>query len=329
MSKLFQAAKIGKLALKNRIIMAPMQRWQGSPEGYATNYHAKHYSERAKGGVGLVIVESAAVSENGRLFPNDIGIFTDHHREPLKKVVEAVHQADTPIFIQLCHGGRKAHPETTEQLVSASALPFDAFYGTPEEMTLLEIEAIIRDFKVAARRSVEVGFDGIEIHAAHGYLIHQFLSPLSNKRTDSFGGTLENRAKLLKEVLEAIREEIGKEYPIQIRFSAFDYEQGGLTPEQIGETIELIESIGLDAVHVSTGGLLPIQPDKVFPGYQVAHAEIVKTHTQLPVIAVGLIDKLNLAEDILEKGKADFIAIGRPLLENPYLVSEWKKAEEN
>jgi NADPH2 dehydrogenase len=323
--KLFTIAKIGNILLKNRIIMAPMQQWKGTSEAFATKYHVEHYSARAKGGVGLVIVESTSIAENGRLFQNDIGIFTDDHIQPLKQVVDEVHKYNTPIFIQLCHGGRKSSPENKGKLLAPSAIAFNDEYATPHEMTKQDIQEVINQFAQAARRSVQAGFDGVELHAAHGYLLHQFLSPLSNLRTDEYGGSLENRMRLLREVLQTVRQEVGSQYPVMIRVSASDYHPQGLSAEGVGEALRKLLPQGLDAVHVSSGGLLPIQPSEVYPGYQVSYAETIKKCVNVPVIAVGLIHTKELAEEILKENKADFIAIGRPLLENPNLAQEWER----
>jgi NADPH2 dehydrogenase len=285
--------------------MAPMQQRQGTKEAFATEYHKRHYSARAKGGVGLVMIESTSVSENGRLFQDDIGIFTDQHIEPLKQMVDAVHQYDTPIFIQLCHGDRKSSPTNKGQMMAPSAIAFDHHYGVPNEMSLNDIFEVIDQFVKASRRSIQAGFDGIELHAAHGYLIHQFLSPLSNKRNDDYGGPLENRVRFLKNILKAVREEVGEAFPIQIRFSASDYHEKGLIPKEIGESLKLLKPYKIDAVHVSSGGLLPIKPSSVYPGYQVPYAETIKEYTSAPIIAVGLIHTKELAEDVIATNKAN------------------------
>jgi NADPH2 dehydrogenase len=305
------------------MIMAPMQQRKGTSDAFATDYHVKHYSERAKGGIGLIVIESTSIAENGRLFPDDIGIFSDSHIEPLKQVVKAVHENGSRVFIQLCHGGRKASPENKGVMIAPSPFEFNEEYGIPNEMSLNDIQETLSQFTLAARRSVEAGFDGIELHAAHGYLLHQFLSPLSNKRTDHYGGSLENRVRFLKEVLITTRNEVDEDYPIIIRVSASDYHPEGLTPEMVGEAVKMLESFGLDGVHVSSGGLLPLRPPEVYPGYQVTYAETIKEYVSIPVIAVGLINTKEIAADILEQGKADCIAIGRPLLEDPYFIKEW------
>lgn len=323
MSKLFNPIRIGRIELANRLMAAPMQQHEGTAEGYATEYHTRHYSRFAKGGLGLVIVESTSVAENGRLFQDDIGIFTDEHIDPLTKVTEAVHKQGVPVFIQLCHGGRKASPANQGKMLAPNEIAFNEEYGTPNEMNQEEIRQVVECFRQAAGRAVAAGFDGIELHAAHGYLIHQFLSPLSNERQDEYGGSSENRLRLLKEVLTAVRQQVGEDYPVQIRFSASDYIEGGLTPEIIGDAVKALESLGVDAIHVSTGGLLPVKPAHVYPGYQVPHVEIIKQYTTIPLIAVGLIHNPELAEEIVRNQKADCIAIGRPLLKDPDFVKNW------
>lgn len=307
--------KIGNLPLKNRLILAPMQQNQGTLEAMATDYHVRHYGERA-GDVGLVILESTGVSPNGRLYPNDIGIFTEDHIAPLRKVVDAVHSKGTPIFIQLTHGGRKAWPEAILRMVAPSPVAYDDFYGVPEAMTKDDIQQAIAEFRAAARRSRQAGFDGIELHLAHGHLLHQFLSPLSNLRTDEYGGSPENRLRLIREVLEAIREEVGCGYPVQVRVSASDFADGGLTPVDVAHALTYLEEL-IDAVHVSSGGAVPVPPLTDGAGYQVPYAAIIKQYVKVPIIAVGRIYTEELANFILADELADFIAIGRPMQEDP------------
>lgn len=306
---------IGRLRLKNRLLMAPLQQYKGTPEGFANAHHVEHYGRRA-GHVGLIVLESTAVSANGRLWGNDIGIFTDRHVEPLKKITDAVHSRRTPVFVQLSHGGRKSSPEVTNRLVAPSAIAFDDRYGIPEALSESGMKSIVEEYRLAARRSIEAGFDGIEIHAAHGFLIHQFLSPLSNRRSDDYGGASENRARFLKEVLCAIRGEVGRSYPVMIRISATDYSEGGLIPAEWARLLKPLEP-DLDAIHVSSGGNLPVQPSDVYTAYQLPHAAAIKPHFDIPVIAVGQIYTRSLANRILEDRLADGIAIGRPLLDDP------------
>lgn len=308
---------IGRATIRNRLVMAPMQQYKGTPEGLATEHHIQHYRRRAKG-IGLMIVESTAVSDNGRLWPNDIGIYSERHVEKLKRVTDAVHAGQTPIYVQLSHGGRKSAPEVTSRLIAPSAIPYDAAYGMPAELTVSEIETMVEHYRLAAKRSLAAGFDGIEVHAAHGFLIHQFLSPLSNRRNDPYGGTPLARTKFLRDVLAAIRSETGSGYPVMIRVSSTDYAVGGLTPRDLALMLQPLEAEGLiDAVDVSSGGLLPVEPADVHPGYQLPDAAIIKQHLRVPVIAVGGIRTRSLADRILRDGLADAVAIGRPLLEDP------------
>ncbi|MBH5317827.1 tRNA-dihydrouridine synthase [Paenibacillus sp. GSMTC-2017] len=306
---------LGNFRLKNRLIMAPMQQYMGTPEAFANNHHVEHYARRAKH-VGLVILESTAISSNGRLWANDIGIYTDRHVEPLRKITDAIHIYQTPVFIQLSHGGRKSSPEVTETLVAPSAIAYNDHYGTPESLSAEGIAKVIEEYRLAAKRSIKAGFDGIEIHAAHGFLIHQFLSPLTNTRLDRYGGTSENRARFLKEVLFAIRGEVGRNYPVIIRISATDYSEGGLTPADWVRLLQPLES-ELDAIHVSTGGNVPVKPSDVYEAYQLPHAAAIKQHFNIPIIAVGKIYTRSLANHVLADQLADAIAIGRPLLDDP------------
>lgn len=306
---------IGKLTLKNRLIVSPMQQWQGTPESFATDYHVQHYAKLASG-AGLLIIESTGVSPNGRLFHNDIGIFTDAHTAFLKPVVDAVHAKDTPVFIQLTHGGRKSWRNGASRLLAPSAIAYDDEYGVPEKMSVADIRAEVENFRLAARRSLQAGFDGIEVHAAHGHLVHQFLSPLSNRRTDEYGGSLENRSRFLQEILEAVRSETGRDYPVIVRVSASDFAEGGLTPAEVGKILRGLEAY-IDAVDVSSGGLLPVNPLATPDGYQVPYASIIKQYVGIPVIAVGKIHDPSFAEFIVSENLSDFIAVGRPLLQDP------------
>ncbi|OZB98487.1 NADH:flavin oxidoreductase [Paenibacillus sp. XY044] len=315
---LYSEKYIGRLSLSNRLIVSPMQQNQGTPEAFATDYHVNHYS-RLAAGAAMVMLESTGVSPNGRLFGNDIGIFTDDHVAPLKKVVEAVHAKKTPIFIQLTHGGRKSWKNGGSRLLAPSPIAYDDEYGIPEEMSLSDIQSEIENFRQAARRSLEAGFDGIEVHAAHGHLVHQFLSPLSNHRADEYGGSPEKRTRFLRDILEAVRLEVGDDYPVMIRVSASDFVEGGLAPVDVAQIAASLEPL-LDAVDVSSGGLLPVNPAATPDGYQVPYASIIKQYVSIPIIAVGKIYTRALAEFILSDRLADFIAVGRPLLDNPEYI---------
>jgi len=326
MSIAFTPFNLGGLRLKNRLVMAPMQQYRGTRESLATAYHEFHYGRCAEGGVGLIIVESTAVSPNGRLFKDDIGLFSDAHIAPLKRVTDAVHAHGVPVLVQLCHGGRKSNPPPGAELLAPSALGFDpggdAGYSVPRAMAGADIAHAVAEFGAAARRAVQAGFDGIELHAAHGYLLHQFLSPLSNRREDAYGGSAAGRVRFLLEALGAIRAAVGPAYPVTIRVSASDYVDGGLNPEALAEALNLLLPLGLVAVHVSSGGLLPVAPAQVFPGYQLPYARSIRQAVPLPVIAVGGLHRRSLIEQALTEGDADLIAIGRPILERPDFMTD-------
>lgn len=322
MSLAFTTFQLGRIRLKNRLVMAPMQQYRGAADGSATAYHPLHYGRCAEGGIGLIVVESTAVASGGRLFKDDIGIYADRHIAPLRAVTEAVHGFDVPVFIQLSHGGRKSNPPAGERLLAPSALPFDADYGLPEEMSQNDIDEAVKAFADAALRAAAAGFDGIELHAAHGYLIHQFLSPLSNLRDDAYGGSAEGRRRFAREVLAAVRAAVGPEFPVSLRVSASDYVDGGLTPESVADAVNALVPLGLVAVHVSSGGLLPLAPADTRPGYQLGWARAIRQAVPVPVIAVGGLHRRALIEQALADGQADLVAIGRPILERPDFMTD-------
>jgi NADPH2 dehydrogenase len=317
MSQLFTPGRIGQLALRNRIVMSPMQQYRGDPQGHATEYHRHHYARPAQGGAALIIVESTAVAVEGRLFADDLGLFDDSQVAPLRAVVGAVHAAGAAIAVQLSHGGRKALSSAGVPLLAPSALAYDAEHGMPRVMTAADLARLVAQFAAAARRAQAAGFDAIELHAAHGYLIHQFLSPLSNERSDAYGGSIEARGRLLREVFQAVRAAVGPGYPLLVRVSASDYAPGGLTPSDVAAQLRPLLAMGLDAVDVSSGALRPSDRPEVGPGYQVAFAAEIRAALGIPVIAIGLIRGGEAAEAILLAGQADFIAFGRPFLERP------------
>ena len=303
--------------LKNRIVMPPMCMYSSDETGMANDFHYTHYVTRAIGAVGLIILESTGVVENGRTTDNDLGIWDDTHIDGLKKIVNGVKKYGSKIAIQLNHGGRK-YTGTASQAVAPSAVKFDERSTLPKELTRDDIKEIVLNFKEAAKRADKAGFDAIEIHGAHGYLIHQFLSPLSNLRKDEYGGDIKNRIRFLKEILEAVTEVWPKEKAILLRVSAYDYKEGGIT---LNDMIEIINEIKeyIDIVHVSTGGLIPVEIN-AYPGYQVNYSSIIKEKCNIPTIAVGLITDINMAEEIISNGRADLVAVGRELLRNPYFV---------
>ena len=329
-SLLYQPLKLRGLELRNRLIMAPMCQYS-AVDGLVQNWHRRHYGERALGGVSLQIVEATAVQARGRISPADLGLWNDAQRDAFVPVVEAAHAAGAKIGVQLAHAGRKASTHVPWQgsgqvgadqggwtTVSAGTAPFDPTYPVPEALDAAGIRDLIADFAAAARRAVEAGFDTVEIHAAHGYLLHQFLSPLTNQRTDAYGGSLENRFRLAVEVARAIRKTVPETMPVLIRVSGTDWVEGGWTIEETVALLKVLKIEGVDLVDVSSGGLIPGVKIPIGPGYQVPLAERVKRESGLLTTTVGLIVEAAQAETILAEGKADAVTLGRLLLRDPY-----------
>ena len=314
MAKLFEPYTIKGTVLKNRIVMAPMCMYQSDQEdGKVTDWHRVHYPTRAVGGVGLIITEATAVQPQGRISTRDLGIWEDSHIDGQAEIVRLMKQNGAKTGIQLAHAGRKATIEGDIQ--SSSAIAFDDNYKVPKEMSTEEIKETVEAFKNAARRSKKAGFDVIEIHAAHGYLINQFLSPLTNKRTDEYGGSPENRYRLLGQVIDAIKGVW--DGPLFVRISAHDYREGGMTPEHYVEMCQWMKQQGVDLIDVSSGAVVPAQIP-VFPGYQVPYAETIKKQTPIATGAVGLITSPLHAEEILQNDRADLVFLARELLRDPY-----------
>jgi NADPH2 dehydrogenase len=316
MSKLFSSFKVKNIELKNRIVMAPMCMYSAENDGVAKDWHCIHYATRAMGGVGLIIQEATAVESRGRISDRDLGIWEDSQTEGLKRIVSQVRKNGAVMGIQLAHAGRKCEV-VKENIIAPSAIAFNESYQIPSEMSKGDIRDVVEAFKAGAKRAAEAGYDVIELHGAHGYLINEFLSPLSNKRIDQYGGSAENRARFLKEVLAAVREVWPMEKAIILRVSAEDYAEGGNHPQDLAEMVNIVKSEGLDIIHVSSGAVVP-SPIKVYPGYQVKFAEIIKEKTGLPVIAGGLITTAEMAEEIVQNNRADLVFLARELLRNPY-----------
>lgn len=316
MSKLFSNTKIKDMELKNRIVMAPMCMVTSNDEGYVKDWHVIHYGSRAIGGTGLIILEATAVESRGRIKNGDLGIWNDSHIEGLAKIVETSKSLGAKVGIQLAHAGRKCEVKS-EKIIAPSPIAFDSSYPIPAEMTEEDIRVVINAFKDGARRADEAGFDVIEIHGAHGYLINEFLSPLTNKREDEYGGNLENRTRFLKDIIREIKTVWPENKPIILRISAEEYVENGNHPEDLVDIINLVKDEGIDIINVSSGGVVPANID-VYPGYQIPFAEVIKEGTGLPVIAGGLITEPDMAEEILKNNRADFIFLGRELLRNPY-----------
>lgn len=328
MSKLFSCFKIKDLELKNRIVMAPMCMKSADDDGFARDWHYIHYSSRAIGGVGLIILEATGVLPEGRITDQDLGIWSDTQIESLKKVVDECHKFGAKVGIQLGHAGRKSEC-LSNQIFAPSAIAFDNSYRKPTEMSKKDIERTINAFKAAAKRALSAGFDIIELHGAHGYLINQFLSPLTNKRNDEYGGSVENRVRFLSEVLETVKTIWPNTKPIILRVSAEEYSDGGNTANKTAELINLLKHKGIDIVDVSSGGTVPAQL-KTFPGYQTKCSEVIKHNCYIPTISGGLVTSPLMAEEILCNDRADLIFLGRELLRNPYwTLQAAKELKEN
>lgn len=314
---LFSPFTIKNTTFKNRIVMSPMCMYSSHNEdGKVQNWHITHYASRAVGQVGLIIVEATAVTPQGRISNRDLGIWNDEHIKGLKVIVDRCHEHGAKVGIQLAHAGRKATVEG--EILAPSAIPFNEKMKTPKEMTVADINETISAFQNGAKRAKEAGFDVIEIHGAHGYLLNEFLSPLTNKRSDNYGGSAENRYRILKEVIEAVKKEW--DGPLFVRISANDYHPDGLTIESYLEFTKQMKDQGVDLIDCSSGGVIASAQMDIYPGYQVQYAEKIKNGVGVYTGAVGLITSCHHAEEILKNGRADLIFLGRELLRNPYWV---------
>lgn len=312
-TRLFSPYTIKNVTLKNRIVMSPMCMYSSyNQDGKVTDWHRVHYPTRAAGQVGLVMLEATAVTPEGRISYQDLGIWSDEHIEGLQEIVRLIHHHESKAAIQLAHAGRKA--ELEETIIAPSAIPFEGM-KMPKEAGKEDIANIISSFREGARRAREAGFDIIEIHGAHGYLISEFLSPLSNKRTDEYGGITDNRYRLLREIIEAVKTEW--DGPIFVRISANEYHEDGNSLEQFIQFARYMKEQGVDLIDCSSGGVVPASID-VYPGYQVNLADQIRSRAGIATGAVGLISSGLQAEEILGNGRADLIFVGRELLRNPY-----------
>lgn len=314
-AKLFEPYTIRNVTLKNRIVMSPMCMYACPGEdGMVQDFHLVHYTSRAIGQVGLIIQEATAVLPEGRISPNDLGIWDDRHIEGLAKLVANIKENGAHAGIQLAHAGRKA--TVREEIFAPSAIPFSDKYKMPTELDKAGIERVVSAFKEGALRAKKAGFDVIEIHAAHGYLLNEFLSSLTNRREDEYGGSAENRYRILREVIDAVRSIW--DGPLFVRISACDYAEGGMTPEDYVPMVRWMKEQGVDFIDVSSGGVVPDAKIKSYPGYQVPYSEIIRREVSIPTGAVGLITSPLQAEEILQNGRADLVFLGRELLRNPY-----------
>ena len=330
MAKLFTPLTIKAVTFKNRIVVSPMCEYS-SVDGFANEWHLVHLGSRAVGGAGLIITEATAVSPEGRISPEDLGIWKNAHLDKLKNIVAFIHKHGSVAGVQLAHAGRKASCSSPWnggkqlvkenggwQTVAPSALPFYEGDAAPEALNADGIKKVIADFTAAAQRALAAGFKLIEIHGAHGYLIHEFLSPLSNQRTDEYGGSFENRIRLLLEITAAVQSVWPKELPLFVRISATDWASGGWNEEEASKLAGLLKDKGVDLIDCSSGGLTNAQKITIGPGYQVPFAEKIKKEAGILTGAVGMITEAQQAETILEKGHADLIIIARELLRDPY-----------
>jgi NADPH2 dehydrogenase len=314
MAKLFEPFTIRDTTFKNRIVMAPMCMYSSlNEDGMVEDWHKIHYATRAVGQVGLIIVEATAVQPDGRISTQDLGIWSDDHVEGLAEAVRLMQQHGAKTGIQLAHAGRKATVDG--DIFAPSAIAFSDSYRTPVEMTKVDIKETVKAFKEGAIRAKKAGFDVIELHAAHGYLINEFLSPLSNKRTDAYGGSAENRYRLLREVIDEVR--TVWEGPLFVRISAHDYADGGMTADRYVEMAQWMKEQGVDLIDVSSGAVVPAAID-ASPGYQVPFSETIKGGADIATGAVGLITTGIQAEEILKNGRADVVLLARELLRDPY-----------
>ncbi|HEY0686058.1 MAG TPA: NADH:flavin oxidoreductase/NADH oxidase [Steroidobacter sp.] len=330
-TKLFTPAQVGPITLANRIVIAPMCQYSAK-DGCMTDWHQMHLGQLALSGAGLLTIEATAVKPEGRITYADVGLYSDACEQAMRRVLESVRRwSDMPIAIQLGHAGRKASTEVPWK--GSAHLPVDhangwrteapsamGFHDSDAAPMALDREGLarVRDaFVDASRRSVRLGLDAIQLHSAHGYLLHQFLSPLSNRRDDEYGGSLENRMRFPLEVFEAVRAVVPANVAVSIRVSGTDWAPNGWDVEQTVEYARALEARGCNAIHVSSGGLTPTQQIPVGPGYQVPLARAVKAAVKMPVVAVGLISDFEHAESVLVAGDADFIALARAMLYNP------------
>jgi len=316
LSKLFTPYQIKNVTLKNRIVMSPMCMHESRDrDGMVNTFHKVHYASRAVGQVGLILLESTAIHPQGRISVDDLGIWSDSHIEGLKSIVSDVHEMGSKIGVQISHAGRKA--KVDGPIFAPSPIPYKEDAKKPEEMTISEIKETIGNFKLAACRSKKAGFDVIELHGAHGYLINEFLSPLTNKRTDKYGGnSRDNRYRFLREVINEINSVW--DGPLFVRISAKEYSTEGNTLDDFIYYSEEMKSQGVDLIDCSSGGVISSTKIDVFPGYQVSLADKIKHHAKVNTGAVGLITQAVQAEEILSNGRADLVFLARELLREPY-----------
>jgi 2,4-dienoyl-CoA reductase-like NADH-dependent reductase (Old Yellow Enzyme family) len=332
MNLLFSPLTIKSVTLKNRIVVSPMCQYS-SEDGFANDWHLVHLGSRAIGGAALIIMEATAVSPEARITYGDMGIWKDEHIARLRQITTFIHDNGSVAGIQLAHAGRKASTEKPWlgglqihsgknhwQAVAPSPIPLRDGDAAPHELTVTEIQKVIEDFKHAAARTVKAGFKLIELHAAHGYLINEFLSPLSNTRTDEYGGSFENRTRFLFQILDAVKTAWPETLPLFVRISASDWVEGGWTIDDSVKLCHLLKNKGVDCIDASSGGTVPYAKIPAGPGYQVPFAEVIKKQTGMLTAAVGIITNAKQAEEILQQQQADLIVMAREHLRDPYFA---------
>lgn len=330
MAKLFEPLSIKSITLPNRIVVSPMCEYS-SEDGFANDWHLVHLGSRAVGGAGLIIAEATAVAPEGRITPNDLGIWKDAHVTALKRITQFIKSQGSVPGIQLAHAGRKAScaqpwkgghtlsvSEGGWQVVAPSAVAFAEGTMLPHALDIAEIEVLKNDFAQAAKRALQAGFEVVEIHAAHGYLLHEFYSPLSNFRTDAYGGSFENRIRLLLEVTKAVQTEWPADLPLFVRISSTDWVEDGWTIHDSVKLCSILKEMGVDLIDCSSGGNIGSVKIPLVAGYQVPFAAQIKKECNMPTGAVGLITTAEQAEAILTNGEADLILLARELLRDPY-----------
>jgi 2,4-dienoyl-CoA reductase-like NADH-dependent reductase (Old Yellow Enzyme family) len=331
MTHLFNPLAIRDITFANRVFVSPMCQYS-STDGYANDWHFAHLGSRAVGGAALVLTEATAVLPEGRISPDDLGIWMDEHIEPLARIVRFIHEQGSVAGMQLTHAGRKASTYAPwvghgmildnnggwSNVVAPSALAFADEYPVPRTLSIDGIKNIVSAFAAAARRACEAGFRVLEIHAAHGYLIHEFLSPLSNQRTDAYGGSFENRTRLLREIVAAVRVAWPERAPLFVRISATDWIDGAWDVQQSVELARQLKELGADLIDCSSGGSVPHAEIAVGPGYQTPFAEQIRREANILTGAVGMITSPMQAEHILVTGQADAVIIAREFLRDPY-----------
>ena len=330
MSHLFEPFTLRGRTLPNRIVVSPMCQYSAD-DGLANDWHFVHLGSRAVGGAGLVIVEATAVTPDGRISPDDLGIWSDAHVGPLERIARFVKQQGSAAGLQIAHAGRKGSTwrpwsgrgaipidQRGWRPVGPTEEPFDSDYPTPRALTVSDMAGVVEAFAAAARRAVSAGFDVLEVHAAHGYLIHEFLSPLSNHRADQYGGSFDNRARLCLEIVEAVRAVWPEPRPLFVRISSTDWTDGGWDLDQAVELACRLRSRGVDLIDCSSGGNIAHAHIPLAPGYQVPFAERIRRQARIATGAVGLITTPEQAEAIIAEGRADVVLLARELLRDPY-----------